>query len=259
MSAILFGLIKYTSLSSSKRAIMWVLADHASDEGYCFPGRALLSKEVGISERHLRLNLQALEREGWLRMELGNGRGNPTKYQLNVPKIRREATEFERAFPIKGIPNNTPFPGDPLDKGCTFEDEKGIPSGTKGYTPRINEPSITINEPSLGRKPKQAVKFEPLTDEQRGRLKEDFPGVDVDEEIENARAHVSHAKWKVEYIGLRNWMKNARKFNAPRSAAGNGTQPSSAALHNPVPKNGFEDEKAEALAKFKAARAKGYA
>jgi len=51
----------------------------------------------------------------------------------------------------------------------------------------------------------------------------------------------------------------AKKSSTPRSAAGNGTQPSSAALHNPVPKNGFEDEKAEALAKFKAARAKGYA
>lgn len=67
---------------------------------------------------------------------------------------------------------------------------------------------------------------EMLTDEQRQRLRDDFPGLArIDERIEEALSHVAAKKVASEYLYLRNWLrKDAEKSPASR----NGKQHNSA-------------------------------
>jgi len=217
LSAILFGLIKFTDIPGTKRAIMWVLADHANDQGVSWPNRATLSSEVGVGEKPLRDNLRALEQEGWLSMELGNGRGNPTRYFLNVSKLRTAAKGFDEAFPheaIKGGSEREALERGVSDKGGHLEPLKGGTSFPKGWYPTFNEPSRTIKEPS-GRKPR------PLSDDERAKLHAEFGAMfpDLDNRIEDILAHGGLAKWKTEFNPVRNWLRgDAEKLRQRQSS-----------------------------------------
>jgi len=214
MSAILFGLIKFTDIPGTKRAIMWVLADHANDQGVSWPNRATLSSEVGVGEKPLRDNLRALEQEGWLSMELGNGRGNPTRYFLNVSKLRTAAKGFDEAFPheaIKGGSEREALERGVSDKGGHLEPLKGGTSFPKGWYPTFNEPSITIIEPSLPKKARVPHEHLGLTEDEMCKLRTRWSGklTDLDERIEEALGHTAAKKWTNKYLGVNNWLRSA--------------------------------------------------
>jgi len=56
--------------SPTKRAARLVqlsLANHASEEGFCFPGVARIAKEAGVTKHTAEAAIAQLERDGWLK------------------------------------------------------------------------------------------------------------------------------------------------------------------------------------------------
>ncbi|MGY2892511.1 helix-turn-helix domain-containing protein [Deinococcus sp. UYEF24] len=71
--------------TGTKRLMMLALADHANDEGCCFPGISSLALKCKISERNAQLVLRDLEESGELITERGTGRRNTNMYWVFPP------------------------------------------------------------------------------------------------------------------------------------------------------------------------------
>ena len=68
-----------------------VLAEHADEEGICWPSQKLLSIRTSISTRKVRDHLRLLESGGWLITYLGRGPKSVNLYQLNLEQIDIQA------------------------------------------------------------------------------------------------------------------------------------------------------------------------
>lgn len=225
-----------------------MFVDRKTDDAH--PSRKRMAGLVGCSESSYDRYLKELESVGAISIEQQwRDDGDQLPNNITVHYVQ----------PCAGVssPVGTP-PSSPVSTPLCAGDEQSI----------IIDPESNNHIGKASPTKRKKGEFQALTSEQEATLKSLFPDVDVDIEIQKARAHKSHANWVVEYMGLRNWMENARKFSSPRSAAGNPTnqgssyttQPSSAAaLHKPVPMTGFEDQRAKDKAAWKAAREKGFA
>ncbi len=80
------------SVKGSARLVLLALADHANDEGYCFPSLARLARKALLSERNVQLILRVLEKRGELVLELGRGRGHLNRYWVLPPATVRRLT-----------------------------------------------------------------------------------------------------------------------------------------------------------------------
>lgn len=79
-------------LDPQRKLILVTMADNANSTGLCWPAQATIARRSSISTRALRDHLHGLESAGWLTiLSLGNGRGNSTRYMLNVARIKAEA------------------------------------------------------------------------------------------------------------------------------------------------------------------------
>jgi Helix-turn-helix domain len=73
--------------------MLLALADHANDEGACYPSVIGLAKKCAISERNAQLLLRELESSGELLTELSAGRGHKNLYWVLPPETRLRVTE----------------------------------------------------------------------------------------------------------------------------------------------------------------------
>ena len=68
--------------------VMLALADHADDDGYCFPGIARIARKCRVSERSVQRHLRDLEKIGELVIEEGRGivtqGGCTNRYRITV-------------------------------------------------------------------------------------------------------------------------------------------------------------------------------
>lgn len=74
-----------SSAKGSARLVLLSLADHANDEGYCYPSVARLARKSVLSERNVQLVLSELETRGELVRLLGTGRGHVNQYWVLPP------------------------------------------------------------------------------------------------------------------------------------------------------------------------------
>ena len=119
------------ALGPVQRLVMLALADHADDQGRCYPSNARLCERTGLSERAVRQNIRALEDGGFLTVQIGAGQSGSNLYLVS-PSGAADAPRHE------------------------------MPPGTKRPTPRhvvppsgaadAPKPSRTIIEPSRDRK-----------------------------------------------------------------------------------------------------------
>lgn len=66
------------------------LANHANDDGQsCYPSIARVARMCRISDRSVQRAIVELEKEGWLTVVRGTGKGNFSQYTLNVAKLQR--------------------------------------------------------------------------------------------------------------------------------------------------------------------------
>lgn len=114
-------------LDASERLVMLSLADHADDEGVCYPSIARLCKRTSIKERAVQSAIKRLCERGFLTIQRGAGRNGTNLFIVN-------ATPALNAPPQQMHPRIK----------CATPPQQMRP------TPAANapKPSRTINEPS---------------------------------------------------------------------------------------------------------------
>lgn len=135
---IMSAIFESKTLGPTERLVMLALADHADDDGRCYPSIERLRQRTGLSERAVQTNIRKLVDQGYIRIVPGGGKGNANLY-------------FVSANPAAAAPYSDPNPAaDAPRRKCT-------PAADAPQTPqemRANpaadapEPSGTIIEPS---------------------------------------------------------------------------------------------------------------
>ncbi|MDK3016531.1 helix-turn-helix domain-containing protein [Pseudodonghicola flavimaris] len=101
------------TLGPTERLIMLALADHADDEGRCYPSIARLRQRTGLSERAVQTNLRKLVEQGYVRIVPGGGKGNSNLYFVSAnPAV---GAPFDGGNPAANAPRRkcTPAAGAP--------------------------------------------------------------------------------------------------------------------------------------------------
>lgn len=73
-----------TELSSTEKIVMLSLADHANDEGVCYPSVTRLTQRTGLSERAVQGAMKRLREGGYLSVEKNAGRAGSNLYTLHL-------------------------------------------------------------------------------------------------------------------------------------------------------------------------------
>lgn len=126
------------SLGPTERLIMLALADHADDEGRCYPSIARLSQRTGLSERAVQTNLRKLVEQGYVRIVPGGGKGNSNLYFVSANPAA--GAPFDGSNPAADAPRTKCTPA--ADAPQTPQELRANPAAA------APEPSGTIKEPS---------------------------------------------------------------------------------------------------------------
>lgn len=124
-------------LAPTERLLMLALADHADDQGLCYPSIDRLCQRTGLSRRAVQINIQKLQDQGYLIALKGGGRGHSSRYQINVNPAPDALFKD-----IKGAPE-TPNEMHRFDVKGAFGAIKGASGARKG-APDAPEPSRTV-------------------------------------------------------------------------------------------------------------------
>jgi hypothetical protein len=84
------GVWNHSRTHGNDRVVMIALADHAADDGYCWPGRERLAQKSRCSVRTVDRIIRRCEEAGELHVERGGGRCNTNAY-LVLPGLPEEA------------------------------------------------------------------------------------------------------------------------------------------------------------------------
>ena len=83
--------VLYLTLKPGRKLTLTVLAEHANENGICWPSQGLLSVRTSMSARKVRDHLRGLESEEWLITQVRQGPGFVNRYLLNVQQISSNA------------------------------------------------------------------------------------------------------------------------------------------------------------------------
>lgn len=84
-----------TITNPTEKLLLLALADHANDEGMCWPSVKRLAKWACISTGQVRRLISKLERDGWLTADRRGGAGRASTYWLTVENARTDARVFD--------------------------------------------------------------------------------------------------------------------------------------------------------------------
>lgn len=130
MSIKVMSAVWESDLPAMERLIMLCLADHANDEGECYPSILRLCKRTGLSERAVQNNLKKLVEAGHLEVVGGGGRGRANLYRITANPAPK-----------------TPFVEKPRTKNPVSDDINPAPDDINPARD-APEPLRTIKEPS---------------------------------------------------------------------------------------------------------------
>ena len=151
MSVAIYSNVLDLDMDGRRKLVLAVLADHADEDGLCWPSQALLARRASISIRKLRVHLRGLESEGWLQTFVNKGPREVNYYLLHVAKIaeaaeltRRRITEEKERKRVKFSDVEFVTPDFP----STTPDFQDIPSGPQLPTEPSKKLERTVKEPS---------------------------------------------------------------------------------------------------------------
>lgn len=145
------------------KPILVMLADHADQNHEAWPSIARQACRVGCSERTIQSGLRELERGGYIRLDVGVGRGHVSRYQLQVRPRQCGAEKVRELHPstIKGA-NPAPING---AGAAPFRAAKGANRVVKGANPALKgagaapEPLRTLREPKARARAREGQDF----------------------------------------------------------------------------------------------------
>jgi hypothetical protein len=128
-------------LPQNQKLVLLAFADHADDDGICYPSVARIAWKSGYSERQVKAIGKELRAAGLMELvrNADGGRGKTAVYRIRPEKGARLSP-----FLGKGEAGNTVSRA----KGCDPAQERVKPSAQKGEVATASQPSRTINEPS---------------------------------------------------------------------------------------------------------------
>ena len=162
MSVKIMSQVWELDLPHNAQSLFLALADHADDDGYCYPSVGRVAWNTGYGVRQVQRTLKDL-RDQKLAIPTGSvsgGRHNTVVYKLNPSAGKQKPpfqprTERQILADIKGD-NMTPFNGETEIKGdtqdaerVTFETQRVTPETLKGDIAMSPEPSLSIKESSI--------------------------------------------------------------------------------------------------------------
>jgi hypothetical protein len=129
------------NLGPYERLVMLCLADHADDDGKCYPAIKRICERTGMGQRGVQNVLRRLEADGLLTIQNGGGRHVRNGYTLTIntapdAPLRDEKPRTEN--PVSGA--ETPHPITETPHPITINPAPDAP-----------EPSVTIKEPSVSK------------------------------------------------------------------------------------------------------------
>ncbi|MBL4929349.1 helix-turn-helix domain-containing protein [Fuscibacter oryzae] len=102
-----------TDLDTHEKMVLLSLADHADDEGVCFPSIARLCDRTGMKERGVQNVLRRMKEAGIITVELNAGRRGANRYTIHAAHPRIECTPAPDAPPHPITPTPAPDAGEP--------------------------------------------------------------------------------------------------------------------------------------------------
>jgi hypothetical protein len=78
------------------RLVLLAVADHADEAGHAYPSMAGIAEKACLSERGARKIVRRLEAQGWLRVEVGGGRGGKSRYWVQMAIKGEQETGNEK-------------------------------------------------------------------------------------------------------------------------------------------------------------------
>lgn len=156
---VLTHVLEHSQHSGNELLTLIILADHADENGICWPSMDRVGKLIRADERTARRCVKRLEESGELRVERGRGRGKVNRYQI---PIQRTLELFEEK-------------GGNLSGDSLPPIKKGTNQTVKPDTAVSAEPSGTVSrKPSTGPSP-VAVAFKDYADGIRRRYRVEYP------------------------------------------------------------------------------------
>lgn len=149
------------ALEGTQLLMLLALADHANDEGVCWPKMDRLAQKVRVGVRQAQRLVRELEHGGYISVAQGVGRGNPSlvtilnKCEASAEKVTsgaRKGDMHDTISPIKGDTHDTfsPIKG---DAGDTFSEREKVTSGAQKVTSGARKgdmaPHTRKKQPSL--------------------------------------------------------------------------------------------------------------
>lgn len=84
---IMSWVLDHSPYEGKARLVHAVLADHANDDGVCWPSQATIARRAGCSVEHVRMTVKSMIADGFLEIVKESTRtGDPHHYLLMVPK-----------------------------------------------------------------------------------------------------------------------------------------------------------------------------
>lgn len=126
-------------LTSSRRMVLVVLANYASEHGHSWPSQKTIGEESGSAERSVRDHLKWLEENQFITRvteRLGHGKGSRTTYQISLRKLRETASNR----PAKSAPAK---PAATLRPAESVTYSGGIPPITNRHEPSVSSVVLT--------------------------------------------------------------------------------------------------------------------
>ena len=81
---IMAAVFESKTLGPTERLVMLALADHADDDGKCYPSVLRLCERTGLSERAVQTNVKKLIEAGYLSVHFGGGKGHANLYFISA-------------------------------------------------------------------------------------------------------------------------------------------------------------------------------
>lgn len=182
-------------MTGAEKLVLLCLADHADNDGVCWPGLSAVSEKTGVSQRQVMRLVSKMSETGLLEIEKRKDAGQrqqTNRYRLDIDDARLRQKEVEPGDMVS--PGNAQKPGDILAEPGDISGHSRVTIMSPGTTKNVR----TTREPSIEPPARASAREQPLkivderiagiTDAMRDRWSRAYPGVNFDREIAKAEA-----------------------------------------------------------------------